>query len=209
MTTVIFDMGAVLIDWNPRHLYRSVFAEQAEMEHFLEEICPPDWNVAMDAGRPMDEALAERQALFPDHHDTIQLWKDRWPEMMAGSIPGSVSLLRELYEAGVPLYGLTNFSAETWPYAEKRFGFLRWFNDILVSGAEKMIKPDAGIYRALLARNSLKAEQCLFIDDSPKNVEGAQAVGLQAHHFTSVDSLRDDLERHGLLTPAFSSKVFS
>mgnify|MGYP003667357636 CR=1 FL=1 len=209
ITTVIFDMGAVLIDWDPRYLYRRIFQDESALEDFLAQVCSPQWNLTMDGGRPVDQALAERQRLYPQHHDAIQAWKDRWPEMLAGSVPGSAALVRDLHQAGVPLYGLTNFSAETWPHAQARFAFLSCFEDILVSGQERLVKPAPEIYHRLLTRNGLQAGHCLFIDDSEKNIAAAQAVGLQTHHFTQASGLRRRLVAAGLLPPEVRAETAS
>lgn len=196
---VIFDLGGVLIDWNPRYLYRSLFAEEAEMERFLAEVCPPAWNLSLDAGRPFEEAIAERVRLFPAEEARIRAWGERWPEMLQGPIEGTVAVLEALRERGVPLYALTNWSAETYPHAEARFPFLAWFESVLVSGREKLVKPNPAIYRRLLERERLTPAETLFVDDVAANVEGARAVGLQAHHFVSPEALREELRRRGLL----------
>jgi len=196
---VIFDLGGVLIDWNPRYLYRSLFAEEAEMERFLAEVCPPAWNLSLDAGRPFEEAIAERVRLFPAEEARIRAWGERWPEMLQGPIEGTVAVLEALRERGVPLYALTNWSAETYPHAEARFPFLAWFESVLVSGREKLVKPNPAIYRRLLERERLTPAETLFVDDAAANVEGARAVGLQAHHFVSPEALREELRRRGLL----------
>lgn len=198
-TTVVFDLGGVLIDWDPRHLYRKIFDDEGEMEKFLAEVCHSQWNIRQDAGRPIAEAVAERTALFPDRAGLIAAFYGRWEEMLNGAVEGTVEILLALKDKGPPLYALTNWSAETFPKALKVFDFLHLFEDIVVSGREKMIKPDAAIYRRLLDRNGLRAGECLFIDDSAKNVEGAMAVGMQAVHYLSPEQLRLDLERLELL----------
>jgi len=196
---VIFDLGGVLIDWNPRYLYRGLFAEEAEMERFLAEVCPPAWNLTLDAGRPFEEAIAERVRLFPEEEARIRAWRERWPEMLKGPIQGTVAILEALHARGVPLHALTNWSAETYPHAEARYPFLARFESVLVSGREKLVKPNPAIYRRLLERARLTPAETLFIDDVPANVEGARAVGLQAHHFVSPEGLREELRQRGLL----------
>ncbi len=147
MNTILFDLGAVLIDWNPRHLYRPLFkGDEAAMERFLGEIVPPSWNHEIDAGRPFADAVAERVRAFPDHAGLIALWKDEWPAMLRAAIPGSVEILAELRGRGYRLYALTNWSAETFPIARERFEFLDWFEDIVVSGEVKLAKPDPRIF---------------------------------------------------------------
>lgn len=196
---VLFDLGGVLIDWNPRHLYRQYFDDVATMEDFLERVCAPSWNHEIDAGRSVDEAVAERQALFPEHAWLIALWRDGWPRMLGGAIEETVALLRALRERAVPLYALTNWSAETFPIARERFGFLDWFAHIVVSGEVGLAKPDPAIF-ALASRHTCAApERTLFIDDSPVNVAAARSLGFQVHRFTSTDALERDIVARGLL----------
>jgi len=195
---VIFDLGGVLIDWNPRYLYRKLLSE-AEADRFVTEIVHPAWNAQMDAGVPFHEALAERKRAHPEHDALIDAYWDRWDEMLGGAVDGTVDVLRELREAGVPLYALTNWSAETFHHATRRFAFLAWFIDILVSGRERLVKPDPRIYTRLLERNALDPAQGLFVDDVPKNVEGAERVGLDAVWFRDASALRDELRRRHLL----------
>ena len=195
---VIFDLGGVLIDWNPRHLYRRLFADEAEMERFLAEVCTPAWNLEQDRGRPWAVAIAELAARHPDKAELIAAYRGRWPEMLNGAIAGTVALLERLHDAGVPLYALTNWSAETFPYAERLFPFLDLFRGIVVSGRIGMVKPEPTIYRHALARFGLHPKRTLFIDDAPHNVEGARAVGLNAIRFEGAEALARDLARYGL-----------
>lgn len=197
--TVIFDLGGVLIDWDPRHLYRKLFDDEAEMEFFLATICTPDWNEQQDAGRPVSEAVAELAAQWPQQADLIKAFYDRWTEMVGGPIEETVAVLAALRERGTPLYALTNWSAETFPYVEHRYDFLTWFKGIVVSGRERMKKPDPRIYHLLLDRYGLAAPDTVFIDDNTANIAAAQGVGLQAIPFTSAAALRRDLEALGLL----------
>lgn len=199
-TVVIFDIGGVLIDYDPRYLFRKIFDTDEQVEDFLENICTHEWNEAQDAGRPIVKAVAELHARHPDKHVLISAFYGRWLEMLNGAIEGTVAILAELKERRTPLYALTNFSSETFPLACQQFDFLAWFEDILVSGREKMIKPDPAIYLRLLERNGLDPAECVFIDDVPKNLAGAEAVGLQTLHFRSPDRLRRDLERFNLLS---------
>jgi len=196
--TVVFDIGNVLIRWDPRHLYRKLFAEPAAMERFLAEVCTDAWNLEQDRGRPWAEAIAERAALFPQHAALIRAYSERWHEMVPGEVEGSVAILEALREGGVPLYAITNFSTEKFEEAEARFPFLRDFRDVVVSGRERLLKPDPAIYRRLLDRNGLDAARCLFIDDSAANVRGAEAVGMRAHHFAGAAGLRAELRALGL-----------
>ncbi len=200
MNTILFDLGAVLIDWNPRYLYLPLFkGDETAMERFLAEIVPPWWNHEIDAGKLFSEAVAERARAFPDHADMIALWKDGWPKMLRDAIPGSVDILAELRGRGYRLYALTNWSAETFPLARERFEFLRWFEDIVVSGEVKLAKPDARIFELTIERCRLEPAQTLFIDDSLHNVDAGRKAGLHALHYRSPAGLRDDLTKRGLL----------
>jgi 2-haloacid dehalogenase len=200
VNTILFDLGAVLIDWNPRYLYREHFAgDEAAMERFLDEIVPGEWNRSIDAGKTFDEAVAERIRLHPTHADLIRLWRDGWPRMLADEIPGSVALLRELRDRGHRLYALTNWSAETFPIARERFGFLDWFEDIVVSGEVRLAKPDPRIFELTIRRCRLEPRRTVFIDDSLHNVEAGRNAGLHALHFRNPEALRRDLAQLGLL----------
>lgn len=196
--TVVFDLGGVLIDWDPRHLYRQLFDDHDAMERFLADICSPQWNLQQDAGRPWREAVAELSARHPAHAALIAAYHARWLEMLAGEIPGSVAILHELRERGLRLYALTNWSHETFPVARERFPFLRWFEGILVSGEERLIKPDPAIFRLLLSRYGIAPQRAVFIDDAPHNVAGAAAEGLHAVRFRDAAQLRRDLVALGL-----------
>jgi 2-haloacid dehalogenase len=195
---VIFDLGGVLIDWNPRHLYRKLFDDEAAMETFLGEVCAPAWNLEQDRGRPWAAAIAELSAQHPDQAELIAAYRARWPEMLNGPIAGTVAILEELDGAGTALFALTNWSAETYPHAEQIYGFLGRFRAVVVSGRIGLIKPDAAIYRHAIARFGVAPERTLFVDDSAKNVAGAAAVGLRAIRFTTPDALRRDLAALGL-----------
>ncbi len=197
--TVVFDIGNVLIQWDPRHLYRRLIPDKAEMERFLAEVCTDAWNLEQDRGRTWAEATAERVALFPQHEALIRAYSARWHDMVPGEVPGTVALLEALRTRDVPLYAITNFSVEKFAEAQARFPFLRGFRDVVVSGAERLLKPDPAIYRLLLDRNGLEAAGCLLIDDSEKNVRGAEAVGMRAHHFRGAPRLEDELRALGLL----------
>ncbi len=196
---VVFDLGMVLIEWDPRHLYRKVFDDPERMEWFLAEVCHGAWNLEQDRGRNWQEAIDEAVARHPDLVHEIRLYRERWMEMVPGAIEDSVRILEELDAKGTPLYAITNWNHETFRETRERFAFLDRFRDIVVSGEEGLIKPDPAIFALLCERNGLDPKQCLFIDDSVKNVKGAEAVGWQAHHFTSPVSLRADLVSRGLL----------
>ncbi|MEM7043362.1 MAG: HAD family phosphatase [Pseudomonadota bacterium] len=195
---VIFDLGAVLIDWNPRHLYRKLFDDEEAMEAFLRDVCAPAWNAEQDRGRSWDEAVELLSAEHPDHRDLIIAYRDRWTEMLKGPIHGTVEILERLDRDGLELHALTNWSAETFPIARERYAFLDRFRTILVSGEEKLMKPDPAIFELMLARIGHPAERCLFIDDSQKNIEAARKLGFDTVHFSSPAALQADLERRGL-----------
>ena len=200
MKAVIFDLGGVLIDWNPRYLYGPLFGtDVGAMEDFLARVCPPEWNRQLDAGVPFAEAVAQRQREFPEHAELIALWKDGWAQMLRDAIPETVQILAGLRRRGHRLVALTNWSAETFPVARSRFAFLGWFEDIVVSGEERMVKPDPRIFRLALDRNRLEAGDTVFIDDLMPNVAAAAALGLDAVHFRGADALREALEARGLL----------
>ncbi len=197
---VVFDIGQVLIEWDPRHLYRDLFDGYEDlMEDFLDNVCSPAWNLEQDRGRPWADAVAQLTAEHPDCAELIRSYDELWEQMVPGPIPGTPEILAELKARGVPVYAITNFSADKFALSQKRFDFLNGFDGIVVSGVEKVVKPDPKIYRILLDRYGLDAADCLFIDDNPDNVESARAVGMTAHHFAGAEALRRDLEGFGLL----------
>lgn len=199
---VIFDLGGVLIDWNPRYLYRKLFAgDDAAMEHFLAHVCSPDWNSQQDAGRSFAEATASLTLDHPAHTEMIDAWFQRHGEMSAGPISGTVEILAGLRARNVPLYALSNWSAETFPTALKRFEFLRWFDGILLSGEVRLIKPDPRIFHHFFETFPVDAAQSVFIDDMPQNVAAANALGMHGILFTGPSALRDELINIGLLNP--------
>jgi 2-haloacid dehalogenase len=198
--TVIFDLGGVLIDWNPRYLYRQLFAREADMEDFLTRICNFEWNDQQDAGRPFAEAIAELSERHPGQRPLIELYFERWDEMLGGALEETVEILSSLRDRNVRLFALTNFSAETFPIARERFEFLNWFEGILVSGEEGMKKPEHRIFHRLAERYGLTLEGAAFIDDVPKNIEAARQLGLHGIHFTSAADLKRDLD-HFLAPP--------
>lgn len=199
INTVVFDLGGVLIDWNPRHLYRKLMADEAEMEHFLATVCTGEWNAQQDAGRPFATGVAQLSAQWPAHSNLIEAFHTRWIEMINGPIEGTVALMQQLREKGIPLYALTNWSAETFPLVRPTFEFLNWFIGIVVSGEEKMIKPDPAFYQVMFDRYNLVPEELVFIDDSLPNIETASKLGITALHFTGPEQLEKDLKRLGLL----------
>lgn len=197
--TIVFDLGGVLIDWNPRYLYRKVFDNESNMETFLSTICTPDWNEQQDAGRPIAEAVEERTAQWPEHADLIRLYYDRWIEMVGGAFEETVDILEDLYQQDIPLYALTNWSAETFPLVLNDFPFFERFEGIVVSGNEKLKKPDPRLYRVLLDRYQLDPNKTVFIDDRASNVQAAEEMGMHGITYTSAPELRRELEALDLL----------
>lgn len=196
---IVFDLGMVLIEWDPRHLYRKIFDDPDKMEWFLAHVCHPEWNLEQDRGRSFATAVTEAKTRHPGYAAEIEAYHLRWGEMVPGAIAGSVDILEALHKRGAPLYAITNWNGEKFNETRLRFPFLNLFKDIVVSGDEGLIKPDAAMYRVLIDRNGLKAETCVFIDDSLKNVKGAEAVGMKAIHFTSPEKLESELKMMGLL----------
>ncbi len=197
---VVFDLGGVLVDWDPRHLYRKLFAgDEAAMEHFLATVCTPDWNRRQDTGRSFAEGARLLKLEHPDRAELIDAYGARFDEMMAGPIAGSVEILSELKDRGTRLYGLSNWSSETYPPALMRFGFLQWFEGILISGEAKLIKPDPRIFELLLERFAIDPRRAVFIDDVAINAAAARPFGMHAIHFTNPAALRAELASLGLL----------
>lgn len=197
--TIIFDLGGVLIDWNPRYLYRKIFKTEAEVTWFLDNICTGEWNDQQDGGRSFEDATAELIAQHPDWEAPIRAWYDRWQETISGAIPGTVDVLRTLRDRREHrLYALTNWSAQTFPWALDNFEFLHWFEGIVVSGVEKSRKPFPEFYQILFDRYQVNPAQTLFIDDNPKNIVGAREVGLHTIQFQSPEQLRADLQTYGI-----------
>lgn len=198
-TTAVFDLGAVLIDWDPRHMYRTLFSDEEAMEGFLATVCTPEWNAEQDRGRTLAEATAALVAKHPEHADLIEAYYGRWDEMLGPPITGTVEIAHELKAAGLRLVALSNWSAETFPRARHRLTFLDDFDAVLVSGTVGMIKPDPAIYQLLIERHDVDPARALFIDDSAKNVEAAAGIGFDAIRFQSPNQLRADLTARGLL----------
>lgn len=199
MKTIVFDLGGVLIDHDPRYLYRKLLPSEEAVSKFLTDVCHHDWNKMQDAGRSLSEATAERIARFPDHSELIEAYYGRWEEMLNGEIEGTVQIFEELRCFGRPIYGLSNFSAETFVTAQKQYAFLDWFEGIVVSGEDKLIKPDARIYQLLLERYELNSRDLIFIDDRRDNIAMAQSLGFIGIHFTSPKALRASLVSLGAL----------
>ncbi|MBR4995498.1 MAG: HAD family phosphatase [Alistipes sp.] len=196
---IVFDFGAVLVDWNPHHLYDNYFGSVEKAEWFLNNICLYSWNIQMDGGKPFAQGVAELQAQYPEWSDAIAVYHTRWIEMMAGEIEGMSDLIKRLKAAGYRVYGLTNWSSETFPLVRDKYPIFDLMEGIVVSGEEHLLKPDAAIYNCLLERYGLKAEESLFVDDNAANVEGARAVGMQGVQFTSTAALEEELsEKYGV-----------
>jgi len=196
---IVFDFGGVLVDWNPRYLYRQLFADEEAMERFFREIDFIAWNHEQDRGRPFAEGVALLSREFPHYAELIAAYHHRWEESISGPIWETVEILGELKRQGYPLYGLTNWSAETFPLVRDRYEFFGWFDAIVVSGEVRMCKPEPGIFEVLLQRSGRAPGECLFIDDSPVNVAASERLGFQAIRFESPAQLRDELIRRGLL----------
>ncbi|WP_112664355.1 HAD family hydrolase [Microvirga flavescens] len=197
-TTVVFDVGNVLLRWDPRNLYRKIFDDEDRMEWFLSSVCTNDWNAEQDRGRSWEEAVALLVREHPDHEAPIRAFHERWEETVSGDIAENVAVLKRLRETGVPNYCITNFSSPKFVLAQKRFEYLSGFDGIIVSGDEQLLKPEPAIYNLLLSRYGLVAEDCVFIDDSKANVEGARAVGMHAIHCLEATDLAAELRDYGI-----------
>ncbi|WP_259066210.1 HAD family hydrolase [Mucilaginibacter sp. X4EP1] len=194
INTIIFDLGAVLIDWNPHYMYRTIFSDEEEMKNFLATVTTSDWNEEQDAGRSLVEGTEILVQQFPEHEANIRAFYTRWDEMLGDAFWDTVEILKELKDSGkYRIYALTNWSAETFPKAQAKFEFLGWFEGIVVSGAEKMRKPTPAFYQILLDRHEVNAEESLFIDDNYRNILAAEKLGIRSIHFTNAEKLREEL----------------
>ena len=201
--TIIFDLGAVLIDWNPNYLYQKIFPDETEMRYFLENICTPAWNEEQDGGRSLQEATDLLLKQFPEHEEQIRAFYTRWPEMLGGVIQGTVDILAALKASGqYRLLALTNWSAETFPIALERYDFLNWFEGIVVSGTEKDRKPFPSFYQTLLNRYAVDPTEALFIDDNLRNVKAAEQLGIRSIHFINPAQLQQELVKYNVLVNA-------
>lgn len=198
--TIIFDLGGVMVDWNPRYLYRKIFSTAEEMEFFLREIATSDWNEEQDGGRSLAEGTAWLVAKHPDYAEAIMAFYSRWPEMLGGEISTTVALFQEMRRlARYKFYALTNWSAETFPFALDRYAWLHDFDGILVSGEEKMRKPDPRFYELLLSRFAIAPGQAVFIDDNLRNVSAAQTLGITSIWYQGTPQLRESLTQLGII----------
>lgn len=196
--TVVFDIGGVLLDWNPNYLYEELIPDQEQREHFLTNIATSEWNMRQDAGRTWADAVEELSTLHPQHAEWISAYDTGWLKMVRGVIEDTAQLVEELRAAGIPTYALTNFSTEKWDVALEAFPVLRGFDGAVVSGVEETVKPDEKIYRILLERYDLDAARTFYTDDVQRNVDAARAVGLDAELFTIAADLRQQLKDRGL-----------
>ena len=194
--TIIFDLGGVLIDWNPEYLYLDIFeGDRVKMNAFFEHVCTMDWNENQDAGYPLAQATEDRIALFPEYETLIRIYYGRWEEMLGEAISGSVQVLKKLIDnPQFRVVALTNWSAETFPLALKRFDFLHKFEGIVVSGTERIRKPYSEIYQITLDRFNTAASEALFIDDNLRNIKGAEALGINVIHFSTPEELIKELD---------------
>lgn len=200
INTIIFDLGAVLIDWNPHYMYRTLFSDEEEMKNFLATICTSDWNEEQDAGRPIQEGTDLLVKQYPEHEANIRAFYSRWEEMLGEPFWDTIAIFKELKESGkYKIYALTNWSAETFPYAVSRYDFLNWFDGIVVSGTEKMRKPHPEFYQLLLDRHHIKADEAVFIDDNYRNILAAEKVGIKSIHHVSAEETRKELEELNIL----------
>jgi 2-haloacid dehalogenase len=195
----VFDIGGVLLDWNPRYLYRKLFDDEREMEWFLDHVCTMQWHSAHDRGVPFGRSSAALAAVHPEYAELISAWGARSEEMVAGELAEVVALLAELKDAGVRCYALTNMEAETFPLRRQRYDFFGWFDGIVVSAYEGIAKPDPEIFLRVLGRFGLSAQRTVLIDDSAANVEAARRVCMQAVQFSDAARLREWLVAAGLL----------
>jgi 2-haloacid dehalogenase len=197
-TTVVFDIGNVLLRWDPRHLYRKVFADEAQMEWFLREVCTTEWNIEQDRGRSWDEAVALLVQRHPDWAAEIRAYHERWPETVVGVFDDNVAVLKRLVETGVPTYAITNFSGDKFREAREIYPFLASFRGVVVSGDERLIKPDRAIFDLFFARYGLDPAECVFIDDSRANIETARSLGMRTIHYVEPMDVAAALREHGI-----------
>jgi 2-haloacid dehalogenase len=197
--TIIFDLGGVLIDWNPKHLYRKIIKDEVEIDKFLAEVCTSDWNEEQDAGRSLAEATETLVKEHPEQEQNIRAFYGRWEEMLGGAIEESVEIFKKLKDSGeFKIYALTNWSSETYPIALRHYDFLGWFDGIVVSGDEKMRKPFIEFYNVLFKRYNVNPTETLFIDDNLRNIKAAEKTGMKTIHFTDPKKLNEQLHEQGI-----------
>ena len=194
MRNIIFDFGNVLVEWHPERVYGEYFGDEAKAWWFLRHVADLDWRQRIDAGESQDACIAELKARQPEYAEAIELYRSHWREMLTGEMPGMRELLIELRVKGYEIYGLTNWSMETFPEAREHFGILQLIDRYVVSGAEGLVKPDLRLFHVLLDRYGLKAEECTFVDDNPDNVAAARALGMEGIVFHGAKDLRKQLK---------------
>lgn len=198
-TTVIFDVGRVLFEWDLRHLFAKLIADRDELEMFVTTVVTPEWHFQSDQGRPLAAMLTERKALFPEYADLIDAYAARFNETIPGPMEGMVDLVERLDTSGVPLFAITNFGHEFWQGFRPTQPLFDRFGDIVVSGTEQLAKPDPAIFRLALKRFAIAPHEALFVDDNKDNVAAARSLGIASHHFKDAATLETDLGRYGLL----------
>jgi 2-haloacid dehalogenase len=197
---IIFDFGNVLLEWDPRNVYQRYFPDDPEgMEHFLKEVNFMEWNLQQDKGRPFSQGVAVLSEQFPHHSHLIQAYHDHWIDSVGESITGTIEILGRLKQAGYPLYGLSNWSAETFPYARARYAFFDLFDEMVISGEVGHVKPDPEIFRIVLDKIGRPVEECLLIDDSLPNIHQAEKMGFAVIHFQSPEQLTSALQELKIL----------
>ncbi|MDD3019770.1 MAG: HAD family phosphatase [Alphaproteobacteria bacterium] len=196
--SIVFDIGGVLVDWNPRYFYRTMMDNEQDIEYFLTQVCSPDWNHTLDLGRPWEEARLELVGRHPEHEKLIDLYWDRWLEMFNGPIHETVDILMDVKRRGYPVYGLTNWNDVKFEVALREFPFLNLFDGRIVSGEEKLAKPDPAIYKLLLEKFNLNPKETLFVDDRLENIEAARNLGIEAVQFISPKDLEDKMAGYGI-----------
>jgi 2-haloacid dehalogenase len=201
ITTVVFDVGKVLFEWDLRHLFAKLIGDEQELEYFVTHVVTPQWHFQHDAGRPLAEMVAERAAEFPQYAALIDAYATRFNETIPGPVEGSLEIVSELATRRVPLFAITNFGAEFWDIFRPTQPIFDHFGDIIVSGVEKLVKPDPAIYALALQRFALQPGEAIFVDDNHDNVVSARANGFAAHHFTDATALRAELAKYGLVNP--------
>ena len=201
ITTIVFDVGKVLFKWDLRYLFAKLIDDEQKLEYFVTHVVTPEWHFQHDAGRPLAEMVAERTAEFPQHAALIDAYATRFNETIPGPVEGSLEIVSDLAERGVPLFAITNFGAEFWDGFRPTQPIFDHFGDIIVSGVEKLVKPDPAIYVLALQRFNLNFGEAIFVDDNIDNVISARANGFVAHHFTDARTLRPELVQYGLLAP--------
>ncbi len=197
--SIIFDFGGVLLDWNPHNLYRRYFNNPHEIDQFLSEINFPEWNLQQDKGRPFSQGVAELSAKFPKYSQLIHAYSENWGESIVGPITGTIGILKSLKNAGYAIYGLSNWSSETFPIAYEKYDFFKLFDGIIISGEVKLVKPDPAIFEIMLKMINHPAAECLLIDDSAPNIATAEMLGFTAIHFKSPEQLELELQKLKIL----------